>query len=244
MRCQVSDELLGAYFDSELDAVRSEEIALHERSCANCAARLANLRTMRSGLASLRLAAPELLRRRVLNDVTAALTRKRVVPSHSWLAVAASLVLAFLLGRWANLGRPGPNLSGELVAAHLRSLEADHLLDIASTDRHSVKPWFDGKVDFVPPVQDFAEQGFPLVGGRLDYVNGRPVAAVVYRRGKHVINVFSWPSSGRGEAPLSPESVRGYNLVGWTHSGIRSWAVSDVNAQDLAVLSRLLRGPG
>jgi anti-sigma factor RsiW len=171
--------------------------------------------------------------------------------------LAAAMVLAVIAGlRWLPLPARAPAdgafsgasklaevdaLEREVLDSHLRSLLADHLVDVPSTDRHTVKPWFDGKLDFAPAVLDLERQGFPLAGGRLDYVQERPVAALVYRRRQHVINLLTWPQSG--EAPPKASVDHGYNLLHWTEGGMTYWAVSDLNAHELAELCALLRGP-
>lgn len=141
-------------------------------------------------------------------------------------------------------GHPGSSwsadLTDEIVASHVRSLMASHLSDVASTDQHTVKPWFNGKLDFSPPVADFAEQGYSLTGGRLDYLGRRPVAALVYRRHAHPINLFVWPESGI-DANRMAASVQGYNLVQWRFSGMRFAAVSDLNTAELDDFVDLLR---
>jgi len=116
----------------------------------------------------------------------------------------------------------------------------DHLVDVTSSDQHTVRPWFNGKIDFAPPVADFAASGFPLVGGRVDYIGGRPVAALVYRHDRHLVNVFIWPAGG---APAGQQefSSQGYHLVRWNDADLEYWAVSDLNARELAVLAALLR---
>jgi anti-sigma factor RsiW len=127
----------------------------------------------------------------------------------------------------------------EAVSSHIRALQPGHLTDVLSTDQHTVKPWFDGRIDYAPPVRDFAAAGFPLLGGRLDYLAGRPVAALVYGRDKHVIDLYVWPASG--SAAPSARSVNGYNVVGWAAGGMRFQAVSDLNPTELAQFAGLWR---
>ena len=128
----------------------------------------------------------------------------------------------------------------EVVNAHVRSLQAEHLFDVQSTDQHTVKPWFLGKLDFAPPVADLAAMGFPLVGGRLDYVSGRPVAALVYQRQKHSINVFVWPAS-ETSGPDTARSVRGFHVHHWIRDGMSFWVVSDLNDAELSEFARALQ---
>lgn len=148
--------------------------------------------------------------------------------------VIVSAVVTLVAGQLNDAGR----LESELTNSHIRALMANHLTDIASSDNHTVKPWFQGKLDYSPPVQDLAAQGFPLVGGRLDYLSGRAVAALVYRRHDHFINVFVWPDSGG--SPSTPGVHQGYNVLHWRGGGMQYWAVSDVNAAELQILGSLL----
>jgi len=152
------------------------------------------------------------------------------------LAAAASVIVATHV-----LVQPAAPFLDELVEGHVRSLMVDHLTDVASSDRHTVRPWFDGKLDFAPTVTDLASAGFPLLGGRLDYLGGRPVAALVYGRQKHLINVFVWPTESTDAPRGAPTAVHGYNVVGWTSQGMTYWAVSDLNATELGELASRLR---
>jgi anti-sigma factor RsiW len=132
----------------------------------------------------------------------------------------------------------------EVLTSHLRSLMPGHLMDVVSTDQHTVKPWFDGRIDFSPPVNDFAADGFRLVGGRLDYLAGRPVAALVYQRRKHIVNVFVWPAADGSQSAVESTAHDGYNLLHWRHGGMNYWMVSDLNAQEMGDFGHLLRGDG
>jgi anti-sigma factor RsiW len=224
------------------------------------------------------LAAPDALRARILDAVRTAMpaaeesgttrqspqrlgaehfgmqrgTKPRVRPQ--WLAAAVLYVVAgaaaWMLGvaHGRSPGSPGSELRDAVVASHVRSLQASHLIDVASSDRHTVKPWFDGKLDFSPPVPDLATQGFPLVGGRLDYLDGRPVAALVYGRAKHVVNLFIWPATtDASRDPLhdaAPATVRGYHVRHWVRDGMTFWAVSDVAEPDLDTFVSLFQASG
>lgn len=158
----------------------------------------------------------------------------------SWAAVTASAAAIAIVTWQLAPRRAEGRLSDEVVSSHIRSLMANHLTDVGSSDQHTVKPWFAGKLDFAPVVKDLATQGFPLVGGRLDYIGGRPAAAMVYQRRKHTINVFNRPSAGSSVAKV--ESTRGYNVVRWTASGMEWWVISDLSRDELETFARMLRG--
>jgi anti-sigma factor RsiW len=164
--------------------------------------------------------------------------RQRLFYAMAGVAWAASLLL---VGRYSTMETGGDRQLQEVVASHVRSMMAEHLADVPSSDRHTVKPWFNGKLDFSPHVDDFASEGFPLVGGRLDYVSGRPVAALVYRRGQHVINLFTWPSPDAVARPPRLISQQGYQIFQWSKDGMQYWLISDLNASDLQTLEERLR---
>jgi len=247
MSCNQAAWLHG-YFDGELDAARAAEFEAHLEGCAECRRVLAAQAVLREALggADLYARAPESLRARV-KDRLSARAADGGPTRRSWrgLAVAASLALVLVGGWQAVSWRAGvvdQELAKQVLDAHLRSLQPAHLTDVASTDQHTVKPWFVGKLDFAPPVADFAAEGFPLVGGRLDVVGGRSVAALVYARRKHVINLFVWPSEGPDAGPRSG-ALRGYAWVRWTRHGMSFWAASDVAAPELDQLVRLVARP-
>lgn len=246
MDCRQVETMIGAYLDQELDLRSSLEIEEHLKDCASCAQALAGGQSLKRGLrsASLAYSAPAALRRRVL-AATAPRVPSRSSARLAWrpMTLAASfaalaLVLSSRALHWASLHREDL-LADEVVAGHVRSLEAAHLTDVLSSDRHAVKPWFAGKLDYSPPVEDLTAEGFPLIGGRLDYLDGRPVSALVYRRGGHAINLFVWPSAG--DSPERARADRGFHLVRWTRNGMSYWAVSDLNEEELSRFSSLLR---
>jgi anti-sigma factor (TIGR02949 family) len=245
MSCNQAAWLHG-YFDGELDAARAAEFEAHLDGCAECTRALAAQEAMRQALraSDLYARAPGSLRSRVGDRLPAPAAGPTL---RHWRGLAAAASLAFVLvGGWQAVSwRAGvveAELAKQVLDAHLRSLQLAHLTDVASTDQHTVKPWFVGKLDFAPPVADFSAEGFPLVGGRLDVVGGRAVAALVYARHKHVINLFVWPSEGPDDAPRSG-MLRGYAWVRWTRNGMSFWAASDVAAADLDQLVRLVARP-
>jgi len=233
--------------DGELDAARAADFERHLISCADCVAVLEANESVRSSIqrAGLYERAPRALRQKVQAQLGRA-APSSVVPigkpaSWRWLALAATILLAVFLG-WRLLSFPGGGetaLASAIVDAHLRSLQPGHLEDVQSTDQHTVKPWFDGKLDFAPPVHDFVNEGFPLQGGRLDVVRGRTVAVLVYARRKHLINVFVWPTTEADSEPVSGAQL-GYHWINWRKGGMEMCAVSDVSRDDLAELQRLL----
>jgi anti-sigma factor RsiW len=250
--CELTPSVLHGYIDGELDAARAADFEQHLLSCPQCVAALEaqeNLRaTLRRG--ALYERAPALLRLKIEEQLgTGAAAKVPEIPRRTawqnwqWLAAAAVFLLAAFIG-WRTIpgwsGNPEQNqLASAIVDAHLRSLQPGHLVDVVSTDQHTVKPWFDGKIDFAPPVRDFASDGFPLQGGRLDILRGHQVAVLVYGRRKHVINVFIWPISQPDTKPQSGTQL-GYNWIDWRTGGMEMCAVSDVSATDLNTLVALL----
>jgi len=250
MTCdQPASRLLEAYLDGELDLVRSLEMERHLSQCETCSAALSRHRVLRSVLAdaSLYNEAPRGLESRVRAELRKASkdSKSAALGGWRWRAVAASLpIMATLAWALVAIPRTPPGdeiVKQEVVSAHVRSLMAEHLTDVASSDRHTVKPWFNGKLDFSPEVKDLAPDGYPLVGGRLDYIGGRGVVALVYRRGNHPINVFIWPEPDARGGGDGESSIRGYNVIAWRQSGMRYWAVSDLNLSELRDLTRTLQ---
>jgi anti-sigma factor RsiW len=250
MSCAAPRELIHAYLDGELDIVRSLEMEEHLKGCTICADAYEAQRQLRSELSvhELSFRAPPSLHKRIREAMRIELEGKGWSWTTGWrwlsVAVPAAAVAVLTLAVLPLLGRSGggDQLIDEVVSGHVRSLMADHLTDVASSDKHTVKPWFDGKLDFSPAVVDLAEHGFPLVGGRLDYLENRPVAALVYRRHKHFINLFVWPTTATSAPPEHRVSRHGFTLIHWAASGMTYWAVSDLNPAELSEFAELLRG--
>ena len=248
MSCQHTDELIHGHLDGELELVKSLEIERHLSACAVCTKNYERLRRLRSTLGdtTLRYLPSDRLEERLRSALRqeSKPERNRTIFQPRWLVAAASLVLAFIViwivGRSLVKPDSGDLLAQEIVASHVRSMMADHLTDVSSSNQHTVKPWFDGKLDFSPPVKDLSQQGFILTGGRLDYIDGRNVAVVVYMRRQHVINVFSWPASGAPEQVAKSSSSNGYHLLRARHNGLDVWIVSDLNEAELKDFARLL----
>jgi anti-sigma factor RsiW len=234
-------DLIDAYVDGELDLVSSREVKAHLEFCADCRQAAENIQKVRSIVQNAQLAyrAPSQLRR----NIRTALRREDKASSLSSfgaLAIAAACALVILAGlQFMQRDRASGSMAEQVVASHVRSLLATHLVDVASSDQHTVKPWFDGKLDFAPPVKDFASQGFPLEGGRLDYFNGAPAAALVYQHNKHPINLFIQPAAHDRDTAPSSRTVRGYNLFQWSRGGFNYWAVSDLNTSEFGEFVRL-----
>jgi anti-sigma factor RsiW len=238
-------ELLPGYADQELGISEALEVQRHLESCVDCRREYAAQRIVSARFkkeADYFDAPVHLVQR-----INAALPQDppRARPWHvNWLnlgaAMAAGLALAWSAGLYFNLPSDQDKLTDEVVASHVRSLQVDHLSDVVSTDQHTVKPWFNGKLNFSPPVVDLAPQGFPLIGGRLDYLGGRPVAALIYRRAQHPINLYIWPTNDRDAAPQL-QNKQGYHVVRWTWDGMNYWTVSDLAANELENFAGMVR---
>jgi anti-sigma factor RsiW len=239
--CSEHTLLLHGLIDGELDAANSLMIEGHIKTCAGCAAAFRRLEDVRARLSApdVRYAAPPGLLNRINAQIRADVTpeQKRATSGRgpgrwfaagAFTALAASLVFFFAVPQLSTVP-----LQDQLVASHMRSLLATHLTDVAASNQHVVKPWFNGRIDFAVPVVDLAEQGFPLVGGRLDYLDDSVVPALVYKRRLHTINLFIRPEGATSVSTDFTTTRRGFAILRWTDKGLEYWAVSDVNAQDL-----------
>ena len=249
MSCRETREWIHGYLDGEMDLVKSVEIEAHLRDCRTCLQASEQLRSLRAtmGHSSLRFAPPANFENRLRTALRREGEREPGAAGIGWKWIlAGGSLLGLFLVIWlaANLfARTGNGdlLAQEIVSSHVRSLMANHLTDVPSSDQHTVKPWFDGKLDFSPPVKDLSQQGYVLTGGRLDYIGNRPVAALVYQRRQHPINLFVWPATGAGDLSEKASVHQGYNLIRWSHAGMTYWAVSDLNLAELQQFAQLLR---
>jgi anti-sigma factor RsiW len=253
MNCHECYDYIDAYIDNELDVAATIVVKQHLRDCSRCQQLLEARKAVVALLDNpqVRFEVPDSLLGKIQSVLPASRSDVKqrsgsrffnpwfTVPLALAATIAVMLGLVFLnQGGMFDRSR-GNALAQDVISSHVRSLLATHLLDVPSTDQHTVKPWFDGKLKFSPPVRDFADQGFRLIGGRLDYINGREVAALVYQRRLHVVNLFIWPlGSGRNTAAES-FTKDGYNVSHWDRDGFEFWAVSDVNAEDLRVFAGL-----
>ena len=249
MNCAEIQELVHGHLDDELAFTQALQIDNHLAGCETCQQVYAHARALRSAVREQApyYPAPAPLRSRILNAVrTSARQPAPKMLTVSWWNVGATLACVMLLTWSLTIYLLPPaetaHLPDDLISSHIRSLLASNVADVLSSDQHTVKPWFNGKLDFSPPVQDLTAQGFALVGGRLDYVAGRPVAALVYRHRQHLINLFIWPTADGGNSTVQTLTKQGYNLVHWMHAGMSLWAVSDLNQEELVELARMLSG--
>jgi anti-sigma factor RsiW len=242
MTCEEAEILLHALIDGELDAGHAREVEQHVAGCARCTAALADYRAMSAAVngANLRYTAPASLRERI----EASLPQQKsadVVPLPSRRSVLRGFALGSAVSAMAATGLVAivlrnddeQRVESEVVSAHLRSLQAGHLIDVVSTDQHTVKPWFNGKLDVSPPVIDLTAQGFTLIGGRLDYLDARAIGAVVYKRRQHVINLFVAQTGNTERKSPKMETMQGFSVLRWSEQGMNFWAVSDIGADEL-----------
>jgi len=249
MSCEHTQKLLDAYIDGELDVEKSLAIEQHLSACPVCRKLHEARRELRAAVQSQTryFTAPDLTVRRIQAawGRTEGGTGPRWALPARWQSFAATAAIAALLGSgltfWIGQTSSEGLLAQEAVVNHSRSLMvAGRITDISSSDQHTVKPWFNGRVDFSPPVVDLTAQGFALVGGRLDYLDNHPVAALVYRHRQHLINLFVWPDDKSAAAPMRALARHGYHVLHWSGGGMRYWAVSDLNPVDLKAFGELL----
>jgi len=268
MNCNEATRLMDGYLDGELDPITNQAIEEHLRDCPNCAQAYERHRSLirTIGNATPYYRAPAELRERIrssLREEMAGQSTRTVSPDAkpsfprrrpesrtilwgapwNWLSLAAAVIFAAIIALNFVPGRQRSGadqfLATQLIASHVRSLMANHLTDVASSDQHTVKPWMDTKLDFAPPVVDLSSDGFPLVGGRLDYLDSRPVAALVYQKRKHFINLFVWPVAGDAAKATTSITHQGYQMLHWVDPDFNYWAVSDVNEKDLQEFRQL-----
>jgi anti-sigma factor RsiW len=258
VNCQEVQHLIDGYVDNELDLVSNMDVERHLQTCSECTHLYHNRQKLQALIRSGKLSekAPAHLETRIQAslrqaDRTAATWQRTTL---RLLAVAAVLIMA-LLTTWSLFFRNGfpyqtaPSSAvseafvQSVLSSHIRSLMVNHLVDVASTDQHTVKPWFDGKLDYAPVVIDLTPQGYPLVGGRLDYLDNRAVAALIYKHETHVINLFTWPSTTLSAVTSQVTTVtrQGYHLTTWTQGGMVYWAVSDIEEDKLQTFVQLLQ---
>jgi anti-sigma factor (TIGR02949 family) len=251
MTCETVRDMLGAYVDGELDANAEFQLRAHLAECPQCPDAYSRLRSLQQAMKTgdLYYSAPQELEARIRNSLgSARRPRTRDRPFfQNWMAIAASVLVAISLGLIAYIVHThranSELLAQQVVSSHVRAMLGTHLVDVPSSDQHTVKPWFDGKLDFSPPVKDLKNYGFGLAGGRIDYLENRPVAALIYERRKHIINLFIWPSSAHSAGSGRPVgTIQGYNLIRWTDAGMNFWAVSDLNVRELQEFVALFRG--
>jgi len=243
MTCDEAEILLHALIDGELDAGHARDVEAHVATCPRCAAALADYRAMSKAVAgaNLRYTAPAALRERIEASLPKApsaqilpMPNRRSVLRGFAMGSAVSAIAATGLVAIVLRNDDEQRIASEVVSAHLRSLQAGHLTDVVSTDQHTVKPWFNGRLDVSPPVIDLTSQGFTLVGGRLDYIDARAIGAIVYRRRQHIINLFVAQTANTESRAPKTETIQGFNIRRWSDRGLNYWAVSDIGVDELA----------
>ena len=239
MTCDEVEILLHALLDGELDAGHAREVEAHIMGCPGCAKQLAAYRDMRAAMAGadLHYQAPAQLRRRIeqalpARAVLSVPNRRSLLRGFAFGSVLSGALAAGLVMVVLRDDRD-QRIVGDVVSAHVRSLQAEHLTDVQSTSQHTVKPWFNGRLDVAPPVVELTTQGFTLIGGRLDVLDGKAAGALVYKRRGHVINLFVLPASGADRFAPKAEMAQGFNIRRWSSGGLEFWAVSDINGEEL-----------
>jgi anti-sigma factor RsiW len=249
MQCRDAREVLSALIDSEDAGERGQAAAAHLAGCPLCTELANEYRRIGESLRAVAYAPTparldENVRARLAAEAQSA-ERKWQIDARLWMRRAAAVVVVAGLSAlvsWHLTRSAGDqrHLERDIVSAHVRSLLQDSTIQIASSERHVVRPWFNGRVEFAPGVKDLAAQNFTLLGGRLDWIDGKRVATLVYKRRLHVINVFMWPSDAQADAAPRAAGLKGYNAISWTSGGMAHWAISDLNAKELAELQALL----
>jgi anti-sigma factor RsiW len=249
MNCKDAQNLMHAYTDKELELLKSLEMDKHLQSCPVCTHILNNTQALCSALkvANLDYQPSTALKNRIhtaLKKMDRAERKTHFIIPWPWLNAGVTLAIVVVLV-WAVVPllpshREDNLLAQEVVSSHVRSLLANHLTDVVSSDQHTVKPWFSGKLDFSPPVDNFAAQGFPLIGGRLDYLEQKTVAALIYQHRQHYINLFIWPADNHAATAPKVLSRQGYQMIHWTQSGLHFWLISELNQNELRRLVSLM----
>ncbi|GHO98938.1 membrane protein [Reticulibacter mediterranei] len=246
MNCDDVQDLIDGYVDGELDLVRSLEIEQHLQKCVTCMQEYKNRQILHRAISNgnFYYRAPASLQKRIQSSMKSSPPPLRGIAWRTLIAAAALtllLIVAWNVVRFVMLTSTTNSLTQEVLASHIRSLMPGHLVDVSSSNQHTVKPWFNGKLDFSPPVVDLAQQGYPLIGGRLDYVRNKAVAVLVYQHGGHVINLFVWPegqNEGQGTTSITQQ---GYHILSWNRSGMSYWVVSDLEEAQLQEFVRLVQ---
>jgi anti-sigma factor RsiW len=241
MDCDQTKILIDAYVDNELDLVNSLELEQHIRNCQSCTSVYSNYLALHTALKddSLYYNLPPGLEEKLTASIKSSEKNQLRIKTGfwGWRGIAAAFALSTIVLILFILLRTPPSVESQLteqiVDNHMRSLMPNHLTDVQNSDQHTVKPWFNGKLDFSPPVPDLSSQGFNLIGGRLDYINGQPVAAIVYQRKSHYINLFFWFSDNKEDINKKVSVTKGYNVIHWTKGNRNYWAVSDINLTEL-----------
>lgn len=251
MQCQESKKILDAYVDNEVDVLQSVALEEHLAGCPECTKTIENRRVLKSAIqnADLRYMAPPELVRAVRKELRMGEEKRVSLNWLSWFrfkdlalgfasATVAFMLAAAILGFWFHTPE-SVKVARAATDDYVRSMLMENRgIDVVSTDQHTVKPWFNGRISFSPPVENFADKGFPLAGGRVDFVDNQNVATLIYRRNQHYINVFLYPSN---ESYEGQRQERGYRILYWSKDGMQYWVVSDLNQQELEQFAALIK---